>query len=633
MKRALLTFAWLLFSGLLHAQTAWWVDPVGGSDAANGSGSAPFQTLGHALSQAVGGDTITLMDGSYSSLETFPIQLKNGVSISADSGATPVFDGGGVGVTVFQLSQNVSTTTSLAGVTITDCSVGVYIPSGTSVFGFTIDGCSFTDFKDHPGTASIQEGWGVYAVLDSGGSTESFTVSDCSFVGGVDAEAGIFLLVDSATTLTAGGLTDNTSTGGVDFGIDLQVTGKGEVASSYGVHRNVFSGYRDAGIRLFAYGESGATSVSTSTLAAAMDANSLTGSGALGQHGLRLRTESGLLGSGAEITSWCASNLFTGNEVNIHCVTVNDSGALADIEADFRECRIENGTRAGVECSATLPNGLNSNCDPGFGPGRTGKPSLMNTFSGNAKDFILNAGVVQAIGAQFNFFPAGSATQSGGTVNDNNRLSSTLSGSFAASILPDTETTARLNISSSTGVVDYAGSGSIGQITVVVDGSTLEQSAITAADSGLTLDLVLPALAKGQKTVTVTNPGGQTGGFTLTVRTPSTGGEDSGGGCFVATAAHGDYDAREVRVLRDFRDRYLAEYTLGRAFIEAYYTHGPAAADWIAERPLARSTTRGLLTLPVWVAKGLLEWNPAQRFAFGVLLLGLSFRVLRRQPR
>ena len=44
------------------------------------------------------------------------------------------------------------------------------------------------------------------------------------------------------------------------------------------------------------------------------------------------------------------------------------------------------------------------------------------------------------------------------------------------------------------------------------------------------------------------------------------------GSCFVATAVYGDENAPEVCALRDFRDKTLRSYTLGRAFIRAYYS-------------------------------------------------------------
>ena len=65
-------------------------------------------------------------------------------------------------------------------------------------------------------------------------------------------------------------------------------------------------------------------------------------------------------------------------------------------------------------------------------------------------------------------------------------------------------------------------------------------------------------------------------------------------GCFIATAAFGYYDAPQVQLLRDFRDRYLLNHSPGRWFVKQYYAYGPKAARYINLHP---------------------EWKPAVRVA------------------
>jgi len=45
----------------------------------------------------------------------------------------------------------------------------------------------------------------------------------------------------------------------------------------------------------------------------------------------------------------------------------------------------------------------------------------------------------------------------------------------------------------------------------------------------------------------------------------------SGGGCFIATAAYGSLMEPHVKILRDFRDRFLLGNTLGDRIIRFYY--------------------------------------------------------------
>lgn len=48
-----------------------------------------------------------------------------------------------------------------------------------------------------------------------------------------------------------------------------------------------------------------------------------------------------------------------------------------------------------------------------------------------------------------------------------------------------------------------------------------------------------------------------------------------GGGCYIATMVYGDYDHPQVMILRNFRDNFLSNYSLGRSFIQFYYRNSP----------------------------------------------------------
>ena len=67
--------------------------------------------------------------------------------------------------------------------------------------------------------------------------------------------------------------------------------------------------------------------------------------------------------------------------------------------------------------------------------------------------------------------------------------------------------------------------------------------------------------------------------------------------CFIATAACGE-QAPEIVTLRQFRDRYLARYMVGRASIVVYERVSPPLAVIIAERPLLRKLARWLIVVP-----------------------------------
>lgn len=66
----------------------------------------------------------------------------------------------------------------------------------------------------------------------------------------------------------------------------------------------------------------------------------------------------------------------------------------------------------------------------------------------------------------------------------------------------------------------------------------------------------------------------------------------SGSGCFIATAAYGDYDQTSVMLLRRFRDQVLLTNAPGEWFVDTYYRLSPPVAEVIAVHPVLRFFTR-----------------------------------------
>lgn len=106
-----------------------------------------------------------------------------------------------------------------------------------------------------------------------------------------------------------------------------------------------------------------------------------------------------------------------------------------------------------------------------------------------------------------------------------------------------------------------------------------------------------------------------------------------GGGCFIATAAYGSPLAKEVHVLREFRDRYLLSNDPGRLFVDQYYRFSPPLANAIAASEARRALARGALRPVVWWADLALT-SPILAFgsvgAGGVALPLVPFLVYRR---
>jgi hypothetical protein len=93
------------------------------------------------------------------------------------------------------------------------------------------------------------------------------------------------------------------------------------------------------------------------------------------------------------------------------------------------------------------------------------------------------------------------------------------------------------------------------------------------------------------------------GGTTLqfTTDTPSPSGS---GGCFIATAAYGTPTAKQIDLLREFRDVVLLKSTVGSQFVALYYQVSPPIADFIAGNELLTTLVRELLVDPiVWIVE------------------------------
>lgn len=102
-----------------------------------------------------------------------------------------------------------------------------------------------------------------------------------------------------------------------------------------------------------------------------------------------------------------------------------------------------------------------------------------------------------------------------------------------------------------------------------------------------------------------------------------------GKNCFVATAAFGSEMAPQVEMLRQFRGKYLLQNSFGKSFVEFYYKHSPAFADWIAKSEFRRAAARVILAPVIWLAdltmwSGLGAWNGFFVFVLGIMGLGVA---------
>jgi len=115
---------------------------------------------------------------------------------------------------------------------------------------------------------------------------------------------------------------------------------------------------------------------------------------------------------------------------------------------------------------------------------------------------------------------------------------------------------------------------------------------------------------------------------TPSYNTPASTGGGGGGGCFIATAAYGSLVEPHVKVLRDFRDRFLITNFAGKSFVNLYYKYSPPIADFIAKhdnlRMMVRMTLFPLVGIS-WVSLklGILPTTISLMLLFGIGFIGL----------
>jgi putative hemolysin len=87
------------------------------------------------------------------------------------------------------------------------------------------------------------------------------------------------------------------------------------------------------------------------------------------------------------------------------------------------------------------------------------------------------------------------------------------------------------------------------------------------------------------------------------------------GGCFIATAAYGTPMAKEIQILREFRDEYLLTNPAGQALVHFYYKVSPPVADFIAEHPGLKPIVRAGLAPAIAMSTIAVNTTPGQEAA------------------
>lgn len=72
------------------------------------------------------------------------------------------------------------------------------------------------------------------------------------------------------------------------------------------------------------------------------------------------------------------------------------------------------------------------------------------------------------------------------------------------------------------------------------------------------------------------------------------------GGCYIATACYGSYEAQEVLVFRKYRDTVLLKSLIGKQFVSIYYGFSPFFAEKLKNMPLINSMVKNYILNPIY---------------------------------
>jgi len=102
-------------------------------------------------------------------------------------------------------------------------------------------------------------------------------------------------------------------------------------------------------------------------------------------------------------------------------------------------------------------------------------------------------------------------------------------------------------------------------------------------------------------------------------------GDDTGkkGGCFIATAAYGSPLHSYVRILQDFRNKWLMPSKLGRTLVDFYYKYSPFVANIIAKRKVLKIAVQINLMPLVVFGYSMVHFGPM----FTIVMLVLIFAL------
>ena len=98
--------------------------------------------------------------------------------------------------------------------------------------------------------------------------------------------------------------------------------------------------------------------------------------------------------------------------------------------------------------------------------------------------------------------------------------------------------------------------------------------------------------------------------------------------CFIATAAYGTPMAKEIEILREFRDKYLMTNPVGKGLVEFYYRVSPPIGEFITKHPSLKPIVRVGLLPVVAMSTVAVNTTPAEKMGVVGLLVLVSVALV-----
>jgi hypothetical protein len=105
--------------------------------------------------------------------------------------------------------------------------------------------------------------------------------------------------------------------------------------------------------------------------------------------------------------------------------------------------------------------------------------------------------------------------------------------------------------------------------------------------------------------------------------------------CFIATAAYGSPLHPHVKILQDFRDKYLIQNKYGRMSVDLYYKYSPKFADFISKHKFLKVLVRFYLLPFVVFSYSMVKFGPicTALIFLVIFLIPLIFIIYRERQR